>query len=162
MDRCPEKIKEAIRKYLSHPNIIFIEKYMQRSELNGLLNIADCYFSMHRSEGFGLPIAESMYLGKPVIATGWSSNMDFMNINNSLPLQYKLIELDRDYGPYTKGNVWAEPDIDHAAHCLLKVYNDKKLRSKVGSCAADDIRRDYSPSSVGQKIQQRLEIIDRQ
>ncbi len=160
MDRCPVEIREKIRAYLNHSNIILLEKYMNREELNGLLYSADCYFAMHRSEGFGLPIAESMYLGKPVIATGWSSNMDFMNLNNSLPLKYELIELDRDHGPYTKGSIWAEPDIDHAVECLQKISGDRALREQLGKNAARDMRTHYSPSAVGKKIKKRLELIE--
>jgi len=159
MERCPKGIRKQIRAYLNHPNIILLEKYMKREELNSLLISADCYFSMHRSEGFGLPIAESMYMGKPVIATGWSSNMDFMNLNNSLPLKYELVELSRDYGPYKKGNVWADPDIDHAIECLKKIYQDKELRNTLGEKAYSDIRNSNSASVTGKLIRQRLEFI---
>ena len=159
MDRCPANVSNAINNYLHHPNIIVLDRYFQRAEINALLNVADCYFAMHRAEGFGLPIAESMHLGKPVIATGWSSNMDFMNINNSMPLKYELVELDRDHGPYEEGNVWAEPDIDHAVECLKRVYLDKGLRQDLGKRAVIDIQKAYSPSAVGEKIRQRLELI---
>ena len=50
-----------------------------------LMASVDCFVSLHRSEGFGLGMAQSMYLGKPVIATGYSGNMDFMKPCQQFP-----------------------------------------------------------------------------
>ena len=70
----------------------------------GLLATADCYVSPHRSEGFGLTMLESMALGKPVIATAYSGNMDFMTEDEQLPrCRTRLLPLERDYGPYMRG-----------------------------------------------------------
>ncbi len=63
-------------------------------------------------------MAEAMALGKPVVATGYSGTMDFMTPENSYPVRYQLVELERDYGPYRRGTYWAEPDLDHAAETL--------------------------------------------
>lgn len=160
-ERCPPDIWQKIVAYKDRPNIHFIEDYLERNVLNALLNCADCYFSLHRSEGFGLPIAESMYLGKPVIATGWSSNMDFMTTSNSLPVQYRLIELDQDHGPYAKGNIWAEPKIDHAVECLRTIVSDDALRKRLSRNAEQDIRQYYSPATIGTRIAQRLQVIEK-
>ncbi|RDH50366.1 hypothetical protein CA946_06585, partial [Fischerella thermalis 111/344/542] len=59
-------------------------------------------------------MAEAMYYGKPVIATAYSANLEFMNINNSFLVKYSVVKITEDHGPYKKGNFWAEPDIDHA------------------------------------------------
>ena len=63
----------------------------------------DAYVSLHRSEGTGLTITDAMALGKPVIATSWSGNMDFMDVSNSFPVRYELVELQRTIGPYRAG-----------------------------------------------------------
>ena len=65
-----------------------------------------------------------MYLGKPVVATGWSANMDFMNADNSMPVRYRLEPLAQDVGAYPAGPLWAEADIDHAAWCLIQLARD--------------------------------------
>ena len=57
----------------------------------------DVYVSLHRSEGFGLVMAESMYVGTPVIATDWSGNTEFMNSDTACMVGYDMIELDKDY-----------------------------------------------------------------
>jgi glycosyltransferase involved in cell wall biosynthesis len=143
----------------SCPSIILIDKYLSRQEVNALLSCCDCFVSLHRSEGFGLPIAEAMYLGKPVIATGWSGNMDFMNVGNSFPVRYRLVSLDRDVGPYRKGFYWAEPDLEHAAELMKKVSTNGELAVRVGEEARIEIRRNFSPAKAGELMKDRLKRI---
>ena len=103
------------------PNVIFLDDVFTREKIYALESCCDCMISLHRAEGFGLGPAEMMYLGKPVIATGWSGNMEFMNNMNSFPVNYTLQPLARALGVYEAGIEWAEPDIDHAAYCLTKL-----------------------------------------
>ncbi len=84
-------------------NVVLRDGYMARDELAGLMAAADCYISLHRSEGFGLGIAEAMALGKPVIATEYSGPADFLTPANSYPVDYRLVPIPRDYGPYLEG-----------------------------------------------------------
>lgn len=141
------------------PNIQHLDGYLSKTEVNGLLYNCDCYLSLHRCEGFGLTMAEAMFYGKPVIATGYSSNTEFMNIGNSFLVKYKLISLDADYGPYKKGNIWAEPDIEHAAYFIRQVFQNHPEAQQVGAIAAEDIRALLSPKTAGKRIQKRLEYI---
>jgi glycosyltransferase involved in cell wall biosynthesis len=140
-------------------NIKLIDSYLERKVLNSLINASDCYTSLHRSEGFGLGIAEAMYLGKPVIVTGYSGNMDFNNINNSFLVRYELSVLDQDYGLYKKGNIWAEPDIEHAAQLMRTVFENRDYSSKIAKEGMEFIKTNYSPEIVGKKIKQRMNII---
>ncbi|MFH0957723.1 MAG: glycosyltransferase family 4 protein, partial [Pseudomonadota bacterium] len=75
----PDARQAILDRMQGRKAIILIDGYMDRPSLNSLIARTDCYVSLHRSEGFGLPIAEAMSLGKPAIATGWSGNMDFMD-----------------------------------------------------------------------------------
>jgi len=140
-------------------NIKFIDTYLDKDELYALFSLCDCYVSLHRSEGFGLTIAEAMYLEKPVIATAYSSNMDFMNLNNSLPVKYKLVEIEQDIGPYKKGCRWAEPDIGHAAEQMRLVYEKREWAVELGKRASEDIKAQLSPLAVGKRMSERLEYI---
>jgi glycosyltransferase involved in cell wall biosynthesis len=152
--------RQALVKAASEANVKLIDTNLGQADLYSLLASCDCYVSLHRSEGFGLPIAEAMYLGKPVIATGYSGNMDFMNANNSFAVKFKLVEVGQnDYLMVKKGAVWAEPDIEHAAELMRFVYENREYAAKIGKRASDDIRTLFSPAVTGREIQMRLATI---
>lgn len=138
------------------PNVHLSDRMLSRAKANGLLAACDAVVSLHRSEGFGLILAEAMSLGKPVVATGWSGNMDFMNTSNSCPVDYDLITVDRDYGSYAAGQRWAEPDIDHAAHFMRRLAEDDAYRTHLGARARESIRAEFSPAAAGARYKQRL------
>jgi len=137
-------------------NVKIIDGHLERQELHSLMQSCDCYVSLHRSEGLGLGMAQMMYLGKPVIGTAYSGNMDFMNVNNSFLVKYRMVELDGDYGPYQKGSVWAEPSTEHAAELMRTVYENYDLAAAIGQRAADDVRKQMHPSLAGRGILERL------
>lgn len=138
------------------PSLLLIDRYVARPELNALLQTADAYVSLHRSEGFGITIAEAMALGKPVVATGWSGNMDFMTRENSCPIDYTLVTLERDYGPYARGQRWADPDVAQAAAQMTRLITEDGMAAALGARAAHDIRAQLSPFAVGRRIEARL------
>ncbi len=138
-------------------NIILFSNHLRRVDLTSLFLSSDAYVSLHRSEGFGYTMAEAMYCGKPVIATSYSGNMDFMNEKNSLLVRHRLVELERDFGPYEKGNVWAEPDLEHASLCMRWVYEHREGAHVIGRQASLDILDKLSPETIGKEILQRLE-----
>ena len=106
---------------------------MNRTEVNTLLEDVDVYVSLHRSEGFGLVMAESMYVGTPVIATNWSGNTEFMNEDVACMVGYDMIELDKDYEPFKKGNVWADAHVDEAADYMRRLYEDKEFYNTIAA-----------------------------
>ena len=140
-------------------NIIFIDDFLTRQQTWDLQSCCDILLSLHRAEGFGLAPAEMMYLGKPVIATGWSANMDFMTADNSFPVRYQLKRLSEAVGVYPAGQDWAEADTDHAADCLARLIESDTLRHSIGQQAAADIRRQLSPQAVGALIKERLSLL---
>ncbi len=141
------------------PNIQFMDGHLDRGEVNALIYNCDCYVSLHRAEGFGLTLAEAMYYGKPVIATGYSSNIDFMNVGNSFLVKYDLIEIEENSGTYKKGDIWAEADTDHAAALMKEVYQNSKIVQEVRLRGEADVKSDLNPVSVGAKIRERLEYV---
>ncbi|MEG5139781.1 MULTISPECIES: glycosyltransferase [unclassified Microcoleus] len=140
-------------------NIKHLDGYLSKNKINGLLDNCDCYVSLHRCEGFGLTMAEAMFYGKPVIATGYSSNTEFMNVGNSFLVKYKLIPIEQDCGPYKKGNVWAKPDVEHAAELMRYVFNNYQEARQIGVVAAAEIQTLLNPQFTGSKIRKRLEYI---
>jgi glycosyltransferase involved in cell wall biosynthesis len=151
----PENL-ERLKQATAGLNVRVIDARLDREMIRSLFASCDCYVSLHRSEGLGLGLAQSMILGKPVIATAYSGNMDFMNINNSFLVKYTLVELDKDYGPYRKGSVWAEPDIAHATEMMRAVYEDRATAAAVGRRAGEDIRKAMDPIVAGKEMLRRL------
>ena len=154
----PEK-REQLKALAEGWPIHFIDGHLQKEELHALVANSDCYVSLHRAEGFGLTMAEAMYYGKPVIATGYSSNMEFMNIGNSFLVKYNIVTLTEDYGPYSRGNFWADPDIDHAASLMEYVFYNREEALQVGARASQEIKSLLSPQAIGSKIKSRIEYI---
>ncbi|HJU25379.1 MAG TPA: glycosyltransferase family 4 protein [Rhodanobacteraceae bacterium] len=143
------------------PRIEVRDGFLSREEMFGLQNTIDCFVSLHRAEGFGLGMAECMYLGKPVIATSYSGNLDFMDRDNSLLVDCKMIPLrDGDY-PYWRGQHWADPDVTHAARLMRQVYENRELARQIGAAAAKSLRRSNSRSVCAEAATARLAEIDR-
>jgi glycosyltransferase involved in cell wall biosynthesis len=134
-------------------NIRVIDRRMSRAELNGLIRATDIVVSLHRSEGFGLVPAEAMQLGKPVIATGWSGNLDFMNERNSALVSYRLVPAVDSQGTYDHGDQnWADADIDHAAAWLRRLAEMPDQRAAMGAAAAADIRRLFGLETFSRSV----------
>lgn len=142
-----------------YQNIFLIKKVLSRNDTNALLNVIDCFVSLHRSEGFGLGLAEAMYLGKPVIGTNWSSNTDFMRSDNSCPVDYDLVTLGNDYGPYEAYQYWAEAKVEHAAFYMQRLTKDDDFRVGISQRGQQTIRTEYSPQKVGELVRKRLKYI---
>jgi glycosyltransferase involved in cell wall biosynthesis len=155
----PEEYAELGERLRGIPNVYLTDRMLSRARVNGLLAACDCLVSLHRAESFGLILAEAMYLGKPVVATGWSGNMDFMNTGNSCPVGYELVTLDRTYMAYEAGQQWAEPDIDQASHLMRRVVEDSAYRTQLGERARDTIRSRFSPEAAGLRYRRRLEFL---
>ena len=150
------EIKYLETKVLGWQNIRFIKKVLDRMEMNSLLNSVDCFVSLHRSEGFGLVIAEAMILGKPVIATGWSGNVDFVPSTYPFSVNYKLVELSETYGPYKKGQFWAEPSTEHASQLMKKLAQEPLWGKQIATTEQNQIEKMFSRENVGEKIQKRI------
>ncbi len=157
----PLEFSEVLLACQGQPNIHIVREVLSRTEMYDLLRLCDAYVGLHRSEGFGLPLAEAMALGKPVIATGYSANVDFMNESNSYPVRYRMVAIEEDHGPYRKGAEWADPDVEHAAEQLRRVVEEPEAARAVAERARADMARLFSPQAVGQQMRDRLNAIVR-
>ena len=153
-----DNLLEAIR---GDPRILLIDRELTRPRATALLALADCFLSLHRSEGFGRGPAEAMLLGKPIIVTNYSGTADFAAPETALLVDYKLVPVGREKYPGASGQVWAEPDIDQAAAEMRRISEDPVLARQLGSCGQERIRRQYHPNVVGAQYIQRIEAIAR-
>jgi len=151
---------ESLRRATQGLNVIWISEHLDGLGMKQLFATADCYVSLHRSEGLGLGMAQAMSLGKPVIATGYSGNMDFTTPTNSLLVRYQLAELEQDHGVYEKGNFWAEPDTDQAAEHMRWVFENREESRQLGERARADLHQTMSPTTALAHMRRRLGEID--
>jgi glycosyltransferase involved in cell wall biosynthesis len=149
-----ERLLSAARE---RPDVHVIDGYLSPEGKNAMVSLCDCYVSLHRAEGFGLTMAEAMYLGKPVIATGYSGNLDFMTAENSFLVDHGMVSIGPDAAPYPQEGRWAEPDIEHASRQMRRVFEEPEQAAARGRRAAEDIRRTHSAWAAGEIMGQRLD-----
>ena len=154
------QIAPGLRAAVEEVGGILFEDHLTRPQMHALIALADCVISLHRAEGFGLLMAEAMALGTPVIATGYSSNMDFMTEVNSFPVRYRLREITADDHAdqplfrqmYAAGQSWAEPDIGHAAELMRYVVDHPEDTRARAALAKNDLAMGWSYEAVGQRM----------
>ena len=140
-------------------NVCFISDTLDRPDVNALISCCDVFVSLHRAEGFGLVIAEAMALGTPVIATNWSANVDFMNGENSCPVGYTLVTIEKSCHSYKAGQRWAEPDEDEATEYMKRLFSDREYYDRIRTDAKEYIKENYSVKKSAEAIKNRIDEI---
>ncbi len=109
----------------SAPNIRMIDEVWDDRQVLELIQRSHVYLSLHRSEGFGLTIAEAILLGTPCIATGWSGNVEYMNHPAAYPVPYRLTDVSDPHPAFRNLDAqWADADTDSAAQMLRSIAGD--------------------------------------
>jgi glycosyltransferase involved in cell wall biosynthesis len=149
------------------PRVVIVDGALARADVLSLVASCDAYVSLHRAEGLGLGPLEAMALGKPVVATAWSGNLDFMTADDSLLVPAREVAVSgtsiRAYradrmGP---GQTWAEPDLDAAAGFLRALAGDPALRARLGARAAEVAVRQAEASRAGLALERLRELSER-
>ena len=136
-------------------NIRLDTRTMPRADALALTATADLVLSLHRSEGFGLVPAEAMLLGRPVIATGWSGNMEFMDERSAALVRYRLVAAVDPRGVYAvPGAMWAEPDVAHAAEWLQHLAEDAPARAALGAAGQMHARARLGPAALAAVVRE--------
>jgi len=130
---------------------------LDRGGIERLLAGCDAYVSLHRSEGFGLPIAEAMALGKPVVATAYSGPRDFLDETTGYPIRWKPVVQKAALPPYPAGTRWAEPDEEHAADSLSRIVADRAEASRRGEAGRKRIESIYGLAAAGRRVADRVD-----
>lgn len=143
-DKRVEQLERVRRAAEGRPDVIVRDAYLSPDLHAALLAQCDAYVSLHRSEGFGLDMASAMGLGKPVIATGYSGNLDFMDDDTAYLVDYDLEPVGPGNDPYPPESRWAGPRLDHAAELMRRVVERPEEARERGRRAEARIRTDFS------------------
>ena len=149
------QLQEELADISHHTTII--HRLMTDNEVKNLVRCCDGFVSLHRTEGFGRGVAEAMALGKPVIATGYSGNMTFMNPEVSCLVKYDLIPLKDGEYPHWERQVWADADVNEAASYMITLIDDPNLGYELGKKAALHMKSHFSYGAIGLSYRGRLE-----
>jgi hypothetical protein len=137
-------------------DIVVRDGYEPAERQRALMAACDCYVSLHRAEGYGLTMAEAMAAGRPVIGTGYSGNLEFMNADNALLVPYELARVPFGCRPYPPTACWAEPDLDAAACAMRTVASDPAAAAELGARARASIVRGFSVDAKVDFVRARL------
>ena len=153
----PAKLR-ALREHIGDDDrIVIVDAFMSRDQVFGLQSVVDAYVSLHRAEGLGLGLAESMFLGKPVIGTAYSGNLEFMNPENSCLVGFQLVAIEK--GQYIIDDArfrWADPDVEQAAHWMTKLVDDAEFRSRIAARGQSDVRGRFTHANTAAAMRLRL------
>jgi glycosyltransferase involved in cell wall biosynthesis len=158
-------VQQLRHRINGHPHIRLVTEEMSYEDVISLYASCDVFVSLHRAEGLGLAMLEAMALGKPVIATGWSGNMTFMDHNSACLVRHRLVPVDGDIAAYRADNVddttiWAEPDVEHAAAWMKRLVTDPRLRERIGRSAAARYRQFSAQVECGSFVHEIARILD--
>ena len=134
------------------PRIMLLNRTLSRAEILDLYRACDCFVSLHRAEGYGRGIAEAMLLGKPVITTGFSGNLDFTTNETAALVGYELVPVKKGEYPFADGQVWADVDIEHAARSMKRIAGDAAFRRQLAGAGQSLVSRNLAPSAIGTAV----------
>jgi glycosyltransferase involved in cell wall biosynthesis len=144
----PDLVEALEREADGAEDIRLIFDWLSGQDMADLIASADAVMSLHRSEGFGLLPAQAMLAGKPVLATGWSGNMEFMDAETSRLVDYDLVPVEDVQGLYAGGH-WAEPDVEDAARKLARLVDAPEEAAALGARARQGVLEKLDPEQWG-------------
>lgn len=134
------------------PDVVVLDAYLGAGEVAGLVEHSDCVVSLHRAEGYGLNLADAMAVGTPVVATGWSGNLAFMDAASAFLVPCDEIAVGPGAAPYPETARWAQPDLDVAASLLRAVVDDPAAARARGLAGQRKVLAENSLEVVGARV----------
>ena len=137
----------------NHQGILWIDNSISKSAIDEMFQRVDCFLSLHKSEGFGLTLAQAMIVGKPCIASAWSANLDYMDEKCALLVPYQSVPVDdRGLVYSSKETYWGEPDINIAAERIIEISTDKALYETISKQGRLKIMNYCDPRKLGERM----------
>jgi glycosyltransferase involved in cell wall biosynthesis len=148
---------EVDRRAAADPRIVLVDGTLPYDRFLQLKQAADCYVSLHRSEGWGFGMIEAMNLKVPVICTAYSGNMGFCGPETAWLVDFEMVPVPPgDYVYARAGHRWAEPDVDHAARQMRSVRSDAGLRQQRTAAAWRNVQDNFSAEAISARYRKRI------
>lgn len=151
-DQVREDLAKVERAARRRPDIHVVDGYRTAGEVAGLLELSDCVVSLHRSEGYGLNLIDAMAVGTPVVATGYSGNLAFMDEGSAFLVPYEEVLIGPGADPYPPDGHWAEPDLNAAAGILRAVFDDPASARARGRAGQAKVLAEHSLEVAGDRL----------
>ncbi len=158
-DRRPNERERLRLAAAAHPDVLLLEAYLTGAEVQALTAGCDAYVSLHRAEGFGLTLADAMAVGRPVIATRYSGNLEFMSDETGYLVDCALVPVGDAGAPYPPTHRWADPDLDHAAALMRQVVADPDAARARGARGQARMRERFTTAACAAFVRERLAVI---
>ena len=160
-DKQPADLRRLRRAGGDRSDIRIVDEYVTGEHMRALVANCDAFVSLHRSEGFGLSLAEAMVYEKPVVATRYSGNLTFMDDSNSYLVGFGLTPVPPGVANYPAGALWADPDLDDAAAALRRVVERPDEARARAAGGRETILARHSLDRTGEFMGERLGEIER-
>ncbi len=154
--RASKQLDPFAAEIADDPDIILLDRSLSRDDTLRLIGCCDAVVSLHRSEGLGLLVAEAMVLGKPVVATDYSGTTEFVSPRTGYPVDFRLIAVNDGEYPFAAGQVWADPDVRHAAWLMSRVVDHPQEARERAEQAKSHMHRRFGAAHVAGLQRQRL------
>ena len=155
-EQFPQVRQQLMAAAAGDERIHWLHSLLSPADLDALLLSADALVSLHRSEGFGLVLADAMAIGLPVIATGYSGNLEFMPPGSAALVPWQRQRINHTCGDYRQGWHWAEPDRHAAAVAMRRLVEQPAAAEALARRGASAVRERLSPERLGSIVRQRL------
>lgn len=153
----PRQLARVEALGVGREDILMRDGYVSANERDSYIAACDCYVSLHRSEGLGLTMAEAIACGKPVVATGYSGNLEFMDGASGYLVPYDLVDVPPAWWAHEPGAAWAEPDVDAAAELMRRVWEHPDDARALGERARHALLERFSPARTSAFMEGRVD-----
>ena len=159
-DKRPAELERLLLAAAGRRDVVVLDRYLTPAARGALLANCDCYVSLHRSEGFGLGIAEAIALGKPVIVTGYGGCLDIVDEKSAYVVPASRVPVGPGAAPYDPGDTWGEPDLAAAAAAMRRVVEAPGEARRIAELGRERVLADHGPLAVARVLRRRLDEIE--
>ncbi|MBU4613020.1 glycosyltransferase [Achromobacter sp. GG226] len=151
-----DQLKRWRARDAGYPAVVLVDEDVPPDQLLWLYQQCHAFVAPSRGEGFGMPMAEAMLLGLPVIVTAWGGQTDFCTPETAWLCDYDFVFAQSHLS--AAQSVWAEPRAEHLAELLRDVRQatPEALQPRLRA-ARDKVERDYSWRAVAERTQAAVE-----